>query len=121
MADPLHTRLCDEYGCEIPVVAFNHTKDVVAAVSNAGGIGILGAGDMTEDELRSVIHWIRDKVGDKTFGVDLLVPASFVEGNMEDLGAMIPAGHREFVSELGATTTARRPRATSRVPAPARR
>ena len=47
MADPLHTRLCDEYGCEVPIVAFNHTKDVVAAVTNAGGIGILGANVMT--------------------------------------------------------------------------
>ena len=100
MADPLHTRLCDEYGCEIPVVAFAHTKDVIAAVTNAGGIGILGATGLSEDELRSDIHWIRDKVGDKPFGVDLLVPASFVEGNMEDLEAMIPAGHREFISEL---------------------
>ena len=109
MADPLHTRLCDEYGCEVPIVAFNHTKDVVAAVSNAGGIGILGAGYMTEDELRSAIHWIRDKVGDKTFGVDLLVPASFVEGNLEDLEAMIPAGHREFVSALARDNDIRPP------------
>ena len=100
MADPLHTRLCDEYGCEVPVVAFAHTKDVIAAVSNAGGIGVLGAGGKTEDELRSDIRWIRDKVGDKPFGVDLLVPASFVEGNLEDLEAMIPAGHKEFVSQL---------------------
>ena len=100
MADPLHTRLCDEYGCEVPVVAFAHTKDVIAAVTNAGGIGVLGASSLTEDELRSAIHWIRDKVGDKPFGIDLLVPASFVEGNLEDLEAMIPAGHREFVANL---------------------
>src|SRR5947209_1767248 len=95
--DPLHTRLCDEYGCELPIVAFAHTKDVIAAVTNAGGIGILGGTGMTNDELRSAIRWIRERVGNKPFGVDLLVPASFVEGNREDLEAMIPAGHRDFV------------------------
>ncbi len=100
MIDPLHTRLSDEYGCELPIVAFAHTKDVIAAVSNAGGIGVLGATRLTPDELRSDIRWIRGKIGDKPFGVDLLVPASFVEGNVEDLEAMIPDGHRAFVQQL---------------------
>jgi NAD(P)H-dependent flavin oxidoreductase YrpB (nitropropane dioxygenase family) len=100
MTDPLHTRLCEEYGCELPIVAFAHTKDVIAAVSNAGGIGVLGATSLTPDELRSDIRWIRDKVGDKPFGIDLLVPASFVEGNVEDLEAMIPEDHRAFVQAL---------------------
>ena len=98
--DPLHTRLCEEYGCEVPVVAFAHTKDVIAAVTNAGGIGVLGAIDMEPDEMRSDIHWIRERVGDKPFGVDLLLPASFVEGNEEDLESQIPQGHRDFVANL---------------------
>src|SRR5579875_58206 len=98
--EPLHTRLCDEYGCELPIVAFAHTKDVIAAVTNAGGIGVLGAAGMTPDELRSAIRWIRERVGNKPFGIDLLVPASFVEGNREDLEAMIPQGHRDFVDHL---------------------
>ena len=100
MSNPLYSRLCEEYGCEIPVVAFAHTKDVIAAVSNAGGIGVLGATSLTPDELRSDIRWIRDKVGDKPFGIDLLVPASFVQGNLEDLEAMIPDEHRAFVQSL---------------------
>ena len=75
--NPLHTRLCQEYGCELPIVAFAHTKDVIAAVTNAGGIGVLGGGRMTAEELRSAIRWIRERVGDRPFGVDLLVPASF--------------------------------------------
>ena len=98
--DPLHTRLCDEYGCEVPVVAFAHTKDVIVAVTNAGGIGILGGAGQTPDQLRSNIHWIKERVGDKPFGVDLLVPASFVEGNSEDLEQMIPRAHRDFVERL---------------------
>jgi len=98
--DPLSTRLCEEYGCEFPIVAFAHTKDVIAAVTNAGGIGILGGTGMTPDELKSDIEWIRDKVGDRPFGVDLLVPASFVEGNQEDLEQMITPEHRDFVESL---------------------
>ena len=100
MSNPLHSRLCEEYGCELPVVAFAHTKDVIAAVTNAGGIGVLGATSLTPDELRSDIRWIREKVGDKPFGIDLLVPASFVQGNPEDLEEMIPDGHRAFVQNL---------------------
>ncbi|MFN0148678.1 MAG: NAD(P)H-dependent flavin oxidoreductase [Dehalococcoidia bacterium] len=99
-SDPLHTRLCDVYGCEVPVVAFAHTKDVIAAVTNAGGIGILGGAGRAPEELRSDIRWIRERVGTRPFGVDLLVPASFVEGNREDLEAMIPQGHRDFVGNM---------------------
>jgi hypothetical protein len=40
-SDELRTRLCEEYGCEYPIVAFCHTKEVVAAATNAGGIGVL--------------------------------------------------------------------------------
>ena len=98
--NPLHTRLCEEYGCEFPIVAFAHTKDVIAAVSNAGGIGVLGAAGIEPDELESEIRWIRERVGDKPFGVDLLMPASFVEGNTEDLEEMIPQEHRDFVDSI---------------------
>ena len=97
--DPLRTRLCDEYGCEVPIVSFVHTRDVVAAVVNAGGIGVLGGGS-DADELRNNINWIRERVGDKPFGIDLLLPASFVEGNPEDLESQIPQGHRDFVAKL---------------------
>ena len=98
--DPMHTRLCEEYGCEVPVVAFAHTKDVIVAVVNAGGIGVLGGVGLKPEQLRSDIRWIKERVGDKPFGVDLLVPASFVEGNREDLDAMIPQQHRDFVAGL---------------------
>lgn len=98
--NPLRTRLCEEYGCEYPIVAFAHTKDVIAAVTNAGGIGVLGATSSTPEEIRSAVRWIRERVGDRPFGVDLLVPASFVEGNLEDLEAQIPQEHRDFVERL---------------------
>ena len=98
--DPMRTRLCEEYGCEVPIVAFAHTRDVIVAVTNAGGIGILGGAGQTPETLRANIHWIQERVGDKPFGVDLLVPASFVEGNREELEEMIPQDYRDFVEQL---------------------
>ena len=79
-ADPLRTRLCDEYGCEYPIVGFAHTRDVVAAVTNAGGIGVYGANSLTAEQMRADLRWIRERVGDRPFGVDLLLSASYVEG-----------------------------------------
>jgi NAD(P)H-dependent flavin oxidoreductase YrpB (nitropropane dioxygenase family) len=81
-------------------VAFAHTKDVIAAVTNAGGIGVLGAVGIDPDELASDIQWIKERVGDKPFGVDLLIPASYVEANLEELEAMIPQGHRDWLDDL---------------------
>ena len=98
--DALRTRLCEEYGCEYPIVAFCHTKEVVAAATNAGGIGILGTTQLLKDEFRRDVRWIRDQVGDKPFGIDTLLPATFQEGNVEDLEAMIPQEHRDFVERL---------------------
>lgn len=99
--DPLHTKLCDMFGVEFPIVAFTHCKDVAAAVINAGALAVLGAGGHTPDEIHADIKWIRDRVGDRPFGIDLLIPASVPpSGNREDLDAQIPDGHRQFVHHI---------------------
>ncbi|HJN92003.1 MAG TPA: nitronate monooxygenase family protein [Dehalococcoidia bacterium] len=100
--DPLRTKICDLVGCEFPIFAFTHCKDVAAAVSNAGGVGVLGELGRTPDEIVEDIAWLRERVGDKPFGIDLVFPASIPAStmNMEDLEAQIPQEHREFVSDL---------------------
>ena len=98
--DPLRTRLCDEYGCEYPVVGFAHTKDVVAAVTNAGGIGIYGANSLTPEQIQSDVRWIKERVGDRPFGVDLLLSASYIEGTPEELESQIPQEHIDFVDRV---------------------
>ncbi|GAA0396636.1 putative monooxygenase [Acrocarpospora corrugata] len=97
------------FGIEFPIFAFSHCRDVVAAVSRAGGMGVLGALYFTPDELETELKWIDDHVGGMPYGVDVVMPASY-EG--ADLGVdspadllarlqgMIPAGHREFVDAL---------------------
>jgi hypothetical protein len=74
--NPLHTRFCDMLGIEFPIVAFTHCKDVVIAVVNAGGFAVLGEAMHTPDEIAADIKWIRDRIGSKPFGIDLVLPAS---------------------------------------------
>ena len=92
-------------GVDVPILAFTHCRDVVAAVTKAGGFGVLGAAGHTPDQLDIDLQWIRDEVGDKPFGVDIIVPAKY-EGSAEggkslsDLSDMIPQGHRDFVADM---------------------
>ena len=78
--NPLHTKLCDMLGIDFPIIAFTHCKDVVAAVVNAGGFAVLGEAMHTADEIGADIKWIRSRVGDKPFGIDLVLPASALFG-----------------------------------------
>ena len=103
----MHTELCDRLGIEFPIFAFTHCRDVVAAVSNAGGLGVLGAVGFTPEQLAVELDWIDEHVGDKPYGVDIVIPGKYegmgemdVEKLTSDLNAMIPAEHREFVATL---------------------
>ena len=103
----MHTPICDRLGIDLPIFAFSHCRDVVAAVSQAGGFGVLGALGFTADELQVELEWIDAQVGDRPYGVDVVMP-SFQEGRTEGdpsefeakLGAMIPPKHRDFVRRL---------------------
>ena len=96
--------ICEQFGIDFPLFAFSHCRDVVAAVTNAGGFGVLGATAYTPAQLDQELAWIDDAVGGKPYGVDLIVPAKF-EGKGEelssaDLAARIPQGYRDLVDEL---------------------
>lgn len=97
MSNPLHTPLCDKLGIEYPVVAFTHCKDVAVAVINAGGFAVLGEALHTPDQIAADIKWIRERIGGKPFGIDLVLPSSVPEEKtVEELLAMIPPEQREF-------------------------
>ena len=61
-------------GVEFPICAFSHCRDVVAAVTNAGGFGILGAVAHSPERLHNELTWIEEQTGGKPYGVDLLLP-----------------------------------------------
>jgi NAD(P)H-dependent flavin oxidoreductase YrpB (nitropropane dioxygenase family) len=99
--------LCTKLGIEVPIFAFTHCRDVVVAVSQAGGIGVLGCVGFTPEQLRKELDWIEDHIGDKPYGVDIVIPQKY-EGMEETdpdklrerLEGMISAEHRAFAKEL---------------------
>ena len=72
----MKTPISEELGIEFPIFAFSHCRDVVAAVSRAGGFGVLGALAYTPDELDIELNWIDEHVDGKPYGVDVVMPAS---------------------------------------------
>ncbi len=96
--------ICERFGIDFPLFAFSHCRDVVAAVTNAGGFGVLGATAYTPEQLDRELSWIDDHVHGKPYGADIIVPAKF-EGKGENLSRTqlvdrIPADYREFVATL---------------------
>jgi NAD(P)H-dependent flavin oxidoreductase YrpB (nitropropane dioxygenase family) len=90
---------------EFPIFAFTHCRDVVAAVTNAGGLGVLGVTGRSLEDLRIELEWIEKQVQGKPYGVDLLLPVKFVgrdEGGLDaaHLDALIPEAHRRFLDQL---------------------
>lgn len=99
--DPLHTKLCESLGIEYPIVAFTPSRDVAVAVIKAGGFGVLAGAWHEPDALAEHIAWVREQVGGKPFGLDLLLPASAPPaGSIEQLMTEIPEEHRRFVEEM---------------------
>ena len=102
----MRTPICDRFGIEFPIFAFSHCRDVIAAVSRAGGFGVLGALAYAPDQLEIELNWIDDHVDGKPYGVDLVMPAKYVgkgggaDASLSNLESMIPAQHREFVEHL---------------------
>ena len=99
-------RMTDMFGIEFPIFAFSHCRDVVAAVTRAGGMGVLGALAYTPEELETELSWIDDHCDGKPYGVDLVMPASYIgkgggeQATAESLTSRIPAEHRAFVDRV---------------------
>jgi NAD(P)H-dependent flavin oxidoreductase YrpB (nitropropane dioxygenase family) len=101
----VRTPVCDMFGIEFPIFAFSHCRDVVAAVSRAGGFGVLGALAFTPDELEIELAWIDEHVDGKPYGVDLVMPANYVgkggkQPDEHELRAMIPQEHWDYVDSI---------------------
>lgn len=99
---PLHSRICDMLGIRYPILLAGMgraaTPELAAAVSNAGGLGVLGAAACGPNQLREWIRRTRE-LTDKPFGVDTLLPASVRRGGKANTGVspmdMLPH-HQRF-------------------------
>ncbi len=97
----LRTPICLRLGIEHPIFGFAHDIATVAAITNAGGIGIYGATRRFPHEIRAELAEIRRLVGDRPFGVDLVLPPNMPEHNSRSaIEAHIPDEHRSFIDDL---------------------
>ena len=104
----MHTALCDELGIEVPIFAFTHCRDVVVAVSRAGGFGVLGAVGFTPEQLELELNWIDAHIGDHPYGVDIVIPNKY-EGMNADMSGdelaemlkkLVPQQHLDFAKKI---------------------
>ena len=97
----MHTELCDRFGIEYPIFVFTPSEKVAAAVSKAGGLGVLGCVRFNEaDELETVLNWMDENTDGKPYGVDIVMPAKVpTEGTATDIDKLIPQSHRDFVAK----------------------
>ncbi len=70
----MNNAVCQLTGADFPLFAFSHCRDVVAAVSKAGGFGVLGATRFSPEQLEEELAWIDAHVEGAPYGVDVLVP-----------------------------------------------
>lgn len=96
----MQTDICKQLGLDVPIFAFTHCRDVVVEVSKAGGMGVLGAAGFTPAQLRKEMDWIQEKVGDKPFGIDVIMPKNYVGDDVPDLQAMIPDEHKAWIETM---------------------
>ncbi len=97
----MRTDLCDRLGIEYPIFAFTPSEKVAAAVSRAGGLGVLGCVRFNDtDELEETLTWLDENTDGKPYGVDVVMPMKIpTEGKAVDLKAMIPDEHITFVEK----------------------
>jgi NAD(P)H-dependent flavin oxidoreductase YrpB (nitropropane dioxygenase family) len=97
----VRTSLCSLLGIEHPIAGFTPSEHVAAAISRAGGLGVLGCVRFNDPaDLDAVLHWMDANTDGRPYGVDVVMPARIpAEGAPADLGELIPAAHRQFVED----------------------
>src|SRR5215469_1710200 len=105
----MKTELCERFGIEFPIFAFTHCRDVAAAVSRAGGLGVLGALAFSPEQLEIELSWIDDHVGGKPYGVDVVMPVKTADRDAglhdtrdlsKQLYSMIDQEHWDYVEKI---------------------
>lgn len=97
----MKTELCERFGIEYPIFVFTPSEKVAAAVSKAGGLGVLGCVRFNDaEDLETVLQWMDKNTDGKPYGVDIVMPAKIpTEGTSVDINKLIPQSHRDFVDK----------------------
>ena len=100
----MKTTTTDMFGIDLPIFGFSHCRDVVAAVSRAGGMGVLGGSGFSAEHLEEELRWLDEHTDGRPYGIDLLIPNKMEdkEGGLTsaDLEARVPPEHRRHVAGL---------------------
>ena len=105
----MRTKLSQSLNIEFPIFAFTHCRDVVVAVSKAGGFGVLGAVGFTPEQLEIELNWIDENIGDHPYGVDIVIPNKYEGMDSTDLSpevlkktlnALVPQEHIDFAKKI---------------------
>jgi len=97
----MRTELCDRFRIDYPIFVFTPSEKVAAAVSKAGGLGVLGCVRFNDaDDLENVLCWMDENTDGKPYGVDIVMPAKVpTEGTAVDINNLIPQRHRDFIAK----------------------
>jgi len=97
----MRTELCDRFRIDYPIFVFTPSEKVAAAVSKAGGLGVLGCVRFNDaDNLENVLCWMDENTDGMPYGVDIVMPAKVpTEGTAVDIDKLIPQSHRDFVAK----------------------
>ena len=102
----MRTPICERLDIEFPIFAFSHCRDVVAAVSKAGGYGVLGALAYTPEQLEIELNWIDEHIDGKPYGVDIVMPAKYVgKGGGAEASVEQPRRARSPTSTASSSTS----------------
>ena len=96
--------VCELLGVEFPLIAFTHCRDVVVAVSKAGGFGVLGAAGYNAETLETELKWIDEHIDGMPYGVDLIAPTSMAitddNATQDDYLSKVPDEHRDYARSI---------------------
>jgi NAD(P)H-dependent flavin oxidoreductase YrpB (nitropropane dioxygenase family) len=97
----VRTPICDLLGIEHPIIGFTPSEHVAAAISRAGGLGVLGCVRFNDPaELDAALDWMDANTDGRPYGVDVVMPARVpAEGAARDLAELIPRAHKDFVEQ----------------------
>ncbi|MFC7691904.1 hypothetical protein ACFQY5_22325 [Paeniroseomonas aquatica] len=96
-------KLKEQLGYDAPIFAFNHCRDVVVECTRAGGFGVLGSSLFSPEELDQELNWIDRHVGDRSYGVDILMTSNYDESTQKVAGPLadlLPEAQLRFVDEV---------------------
>jgi len=97
--------LIEKLGMKVPIFGFSHCRDVVVAIGKAGGLGVYGAGLHDDETIATDIKWMEEQLGDKPYGIDLLMPEQYVGAESGGLDTQeahkrIPGIYKTFLDNM---------------------